>query len=219
MGKINGLEDIHKVPAKVCQMYEAVIQMLEKGVDAAGIHVSDITEKAGIGKGTAYEYFDTREDIVACAIVYHVQWLFEWLENALKERKSFREQLFFLLDEIEKKDGCKNGFLRFVHMMTDNSEFSRMVREKMTSGELALRLPGSVFGRILGMGVERGELRSDLPMDYMIYSLFSHLVTYMLTVTSGECFHTDTATMRALVCRGIMNEIGTGGEAVFYDCL
>ena len=210
MGKISGLEDIHKVPPKVCQMYKAVIQMLEQGVDAGSIHVSDITEKAGIGKGTAYEYFDTREEIVACAIVYHVQWLFEWLENALKERKSFREQLLFLLDEIEKKDGCKNGFLRFVHMMTDNSEFSRMVREKMTSGELVLRLPGSVFGRILKRGVENGELRSDMPMDYMIYCLFSHLVTYMLTATSGECFHTDTATMRALVCRGVLNEIGTG---------
>ncbi len=67
MGKINGLEDIHRVPPKVCQMYKAVIQMLEQGVDAGSIHVSDITEKAGIGKGTAYEYFDTREEIVACA--------------------------------------------------------------------------------------------------------------------------------------------------------
>lgn len=210
MGKISGLEDIHRVPPKVCRMYKAVLQMLEQGVDAGNIHVSDITEKAGIGKGTAYEYFDTREEIVACAIVYQVQYLFEWLENALKERKSFQEQLAFLLDEIEKKDGCKNGFLRFVHMMTDNSEFSRTVREKLTSGELAQRLPASVFGRIMKKGVENGELRDDMPMDYMIYCLFSHLVTYMLTVTSKECFRTDTATMRGLVCRGVLNEMGAG---------
>ena len=207
MSKISGLEDIHKVPPKVSQMYAAVIQMLEEGADVAGIHVSDITEKAGIGKGTAYEYFDTKEEIVACAIVYHAQWIFEWLENALKERKSFREQLDFLLDEIEKKDGCKNGFLRFIHMMTNNSEFSRMVREKMISEELASHLPGNMFGRILSRGVASGELRDDLPMDYMVYCLFSHLVMYVLAVTSQECVPVDAGMMRPLVCRGILNEI------------
>ena len=61
MGKINGLEDISQVPPKVRQMYGAVIEMLEEGMDASGMRVSAITERAGIGKGTAYEYFDSKE--------------------------------------------------------------------------------------------------------------------------------------------------------------
>ncbi len=65
MGKVTGLEDIHHVPPKVNQMYEAVMQLLEEGADVADIRVSTITERAGIGKGTAYEYFDTKEEIVA----------------------------------------------------------------------------------------------------------------------------------------------------------
>ena len=207
MGKINGLEDIHRVPPKVCQMYKAVIQMLEQGVDAGSIHVSDITEKAGIGKGTAYEYFDTREEIVACAIVYHVQWLFEWLENALMERESFREQLFFLLDEIEKKDGCKNGFLRFVHMMTDNSEFNRTLQKKMHMEAFLSYLPMNVFARVMRRGMENGELRSDLPLDYMVHCLFSHLLIYMTAVTSGGFFHTEPAVVRPLIYQGILNEL------------
>ena len=98
MGKITGLENLHQVPPKVRQMYAAVIQLIVEGADASGIRVSTITDRAGIGKGTAYEYFDSKEEIVACAVVYQLQRVFDWLENTLAEKKSFGEQLNFLLD-------------------------------------------------------------------------------------------------------------------------
>ena len=53
MGRITGLEEIGHVPPKVRQMYGAVIELLEEGMDMEDIRVSTITERAGIGKGTA----------------------------------------------------------------------------------------------------------------------------------------------------------------------
>lgn len=207
MGKVTGLEDIHHVPPKVNQMYEAVMQLLEEGADVADIRVSTITERAGIGKGTAYEYFDTKEEIVACAIVYHIQRLFSWLEETLEAQRDFRAQVTFLLDTVEQKNRCKEGFLRFVHMMTSNSGFDRMVREKMNEEAFAPYLPANIFGKILGQGVERGELRKDLPMDYMIHCVFSHLLTYMLAMASRDCFHMRETAIRPLVYQGILDEL------------
>ena len=66
-------------------MYEAVIQLLEEGMDMEDIRVSTITERAGIGKGTAYEYFDTKDEIVACAVVSQIRWMFGWLEEQLEK--------------------------------------------------------------------------------------------------------------------------------------
>ena len=213
MGKVTGLEDIHHVPPKVNQMYEAVMQLLEEGADVADIRVSTITERAGIGKGTAYEYFDTKEEIVACAIVYHIQRLFSWLEEKLEAQRDFRAQVTFLLDTVEQKNRCKEGFLRFVHMMTSNSGFDRMVREKMNEEAFAPYLPANIFGKILGQGVERGELRKDLPMEYMIHCVFSHLLTYMLAMASRDCFHMRETAIRPLVYQGILDELCVrGGE-------
>ena len=213
MGKVTGLEDIHHVPPKVNQMYEAVMQLLEEGADVADIRVSTITERAGIGKGTAYEYFDTKEEIVACAIVYHIQRLFSWLEETLEAQRDFRAQVTFLLDTVEQKNRCKEGFLRFVHMMTSNSGFDRMVREKMNEEAFAPYLPANILGKILGQGVERGELRKDLPMDYMIHCVFSHLLTYMLAMASRDCFHMRETAIRPLVYQGILDELCVrGGE-------
>ena len=208
MGKITGLENAHQVPPKVRQMYAAVIQLIEEGADATGIRVSTITDRAGIGKGTAYEYFDSKEEIVACAVVYQLQRVFDWLENTLAEKKSFGEQLNFLLDIMSVRDGRKYAFLRFVHLLTDNSGFSRMLREKMAAEEFSQYLPVNVFGRILQQGVERGELRADVPLEYLIYNIFSHLVTYMMVVTTEDCFRVDPHMMRPFVYTGIMNEIG-----------
>ena len=46
---------------KVLALYRGVLELLDEGADVNTIKVSDITAKAGIGKGTAYDYFKSRE--------------------------------------------------------------------------------------------------------------------------------------------------------------
>lgn len=209
MDKITGMEDIHQVPPKVRQMYTAVIELFEEGEEASSIRVSAVTERAGIGKGTVYEYFDTKEELVACAMIYQMQCVFDWLRVTLEEKESFQEQMDFLLDEMEKQEERRHCFLRFVHMMTAKSEFSGTIRERVSRPEFEPHLPINIFREILSRGVERGELRADLPMDYLIYCVFSHLLSYMLSIVTEDCFKVESSAMRPFVYRGILNEIGT----------
>lgn len=213
MGRITGLEEIGYVPPKVRQMYGAVIELLEEGMDMEDIRVSTITERAGIGKGTAYEYFDTKDEIVACAVVSQIRWMFGWLGEQLEAKADFGEQLSFLLDVVEKKGHCSHSFLRFVHAMTSNSEFNRMIREKMNAEEFAAYRPANVFGRILRQGVERGAIRRDLPIEYMIHCVFSHLLSYMMEIATKDCFRMDAQSLRPFVYRGIMGELCGGMDS------
>ena len=57
MSKITGLEAPNQVPPKVTAMYRAVSTLLREDKDISEMSVSMITGLAGIGKGTAYEYF------------------------------------------------------------------------------------------------------------------------------------------------------------------
>lgn len=70
MRKITGFEPKEQIPAKVLQLYQGVMELILQGVDVRTLKVSDITQKAGIGKGTAYDYFDTREEIIVSAILH-----------------------------------------------------------------------------------------------------------------------------------------------------
>ena len=52
-------------PEKVLAMYRAVVDLINEGNDIKVLKVSDITGCAGIGKGTAYEYFSSKEEIIS----------------------------------------------------------------------------------------------------------------------------------------------------------
>ena len=56
-----------KLSEKELALFQAVIDLIEEDADIHSIKVSDITNRAGIGKGTAYEYFSSKEEMVAKA--------------------------------------------------------------------------------------------------------------------------------------------------------
>ena len=58
---------------KVKALYDAVLELLNENADVNALTVADITKRAGIGKGTAYDYFSCKEEIIAGAIIYDAQ--------------------------------------------------------------------------------------------------------------------------------------------------
>lgn len=209
MAKITGNEALDQIPAKVLQMYRAVVRLIAEGAEPAKLRVSTITEEAEIGKGTAYEYFDSKEEIVVCAVAHQMQTMMAALEKELLRRSGFREQLEYLLDEISTQEEQNNCFFRLVHLMTDNSEFSRQIRQRLESDVFRQYSPVQMFRKVLGEAVERGELRSDLPMDYMVYTLGARILAYMVAVSVGG-IEMSLSQMRELVYQGILDELCVG---------
>lgn len=206
MAKITGYEDLGQIPPKVLKMYKAVNQLLEEGADPGSLRVSTITDRAGIGKGTAYEYFDSKDEIVIYAVVYQMQMAMIELEKGLQERKTFREQINFLLDEVSAQEGQQNSFLKQIHLLTDNTEFSRQVQGMMASAAHKRYQLVQLFRQLLGEAVERGELRKDLPLDYMVYSMGGRVLAYMVAVSGGG-LQMELSRMRDLIYKGILDEL------------
>ncbi|MDO4340186.1 MAG: TetR/AcrR family transcriptional regulator [Eubacteriales bacterium] len=78
---------------KVLSMYRAVWEMIDEGQDIHDMKVADITSRAGIGKGTAYEYFRSKEEIVTKAMRYDFLMKFEILEKQIRKTGSFAEAI------------------------------------------------------------------------------------------------------------------------------
>lgn len=207
MGKITGLESMQEVPAKVLLLYEAVGQLIEENVDIKDIRVSNITDKAGIGKGTAYEYFDTKDEILACAIIYYMRKAVEEIDTVLSLQNSFAEQVAFLLEEVENKSAKQQCMLRFVHMMTDTSVFSRLVQKKMQTKDARQYLPIGIFVNMVERARKRGEVRTNLPTDYMIYTLFSKILSYVMCVAEDSIAGMKGEQIRHLVYRSVLEEL------------
>lgn len=207
MGKIKGFEDKNQLPQKVLQMYEAVAQLMEEGADLNNIRVSTITERAGIGKGTAYDYFDTKEEIIACAILFQMRGLAEEIKGQLVGIESFTEQVSYLFDAVEKENIRHSCFLQFVHNLTDNSPVAELVRSRMLDKTFEEYSLWNLMEAWLKAGIAKGEVRDDLPMDYLIYAIFSKLVTYFAFCAMKDITYLDMEKVRPYAKKSVLQEL------------
>lgn len=87
-------------PEKVLLMYQAVIDLICDARDVNSLKVSDITARAGIGKGTAYEYFSSKEDIILGALIYECQSCVRCIMDGVEEKKYFKDKVLYILHWI-----------------------------------------------------------------------------------------------------------------------
>ena len=184
MGKITGLEAIQEIPEKVLAAYEAVRQLIEEGRDVSEIPVSAITDRAGIGKGTIYDYFDSKEEIIACSFLFHLQNVSKKMTESVSGLDSFRKQLEYLFDILDKDSKRKACFVRFIHGATDNSRYSQMIREKLMESNVGHRFPEYLMGPVVRQAVERGEVNPQLPVNYLVYAIFCKILTYRMRIAT-----------------------------------
>ena len=102
---------IHDPSQKVLAMYQAVIEFINEGCDINTLKVADITGRAGIGKGTAYEYFSSKEEIISSAILYYVKVCFEKLQVISTDNRTFQQKINEVMDCIVE-EGVREGLIR-----------------------------------------------------------------------------------------------------------
>ena len=60
--------DVHE--ARKAAVYEAALQLIGQGVSPAALKIQQLADAAGIGKGTVYEYFSYKDEILHGLAVY-----------------------------------------------------------------------------------------------------------------------------------------------------
>lgn len=110
----------NKYSKKEILVFEGFIKLIDEGVSLSSIKVADIAKSAGIGKGTVYEYFKNKEEVIAKSILY-------------KMHKEFVNMII----KIESVEGFKNkcdvGFQEILEIMTSRCAYFQML---MTSREI-----------------------------------------------------------------------------------
>lgn len=148
-------------PEKVALMYGAVMELINEGADVNAIKVSDITGRAGIGKGTAYEYFSSKEEIITNAIVYDTMKKREKVSAIVDGEGSFREKVGRIFDFIADRFGENRMFCLLVRIGTGSYEISELLKQEY--GKLRLEMDGlgleRLCDRLMEQGVREGVIR------------------------------------------------------------
>lgn len=207
MVRFTGMESEEQTPEKVKQMYSAVLSMVHEGVDLGSCKVVDITNRAGIGKGTAYEYFETREDIIVAAIIYSTKKVKEWLNEELSTKEGFFRKVEAILNIIDENKQAAECLIRFLHMMTDNSVCGRKIREIGNREDFDSARVQTLLKEMVKEGIEKGELTKNLPQEYMESVVFSRILSFITFTFFQEKKVLATKEMKELLLQGLKAEL------------
>ena len=119
------------IAEKEMLMYQAVIAMIQEDYDVKSIKVSDITSRAGIGKGTAYEYFSSKEEIIVKALLFDTYSHLKRIEEILKEDKPYKDKLFCLFDYLENNLPHTKGVGSLMKMFSGTFEIGEDIKKEL----------------------------------------------------------------------------------------
>jgi len=157
--------------------------LLEHGINS--LTISQIAKTAGVGKGTIYEYFENKEDIVfeiiTMFIAEHEKKLFEITNQNLSIKDKFFH-FFYILYEDENSSKQLNIYREFLAIsMTSGTQ--EMVDFTIKCRETVI----GILEQIVNEGIIKGEICSDTQ------GIVSALVTFQL----GLAVETDTSALDA----------------------
>ena len=119
--------------------------------------VAQVAKTAGIGKGTVYEYFDNKEDIIFEIINIHIEEYHNSFLESIKSVESTKEKVFhffaFVLDESEENMRHFNGYKEYLSIVLSD-ENSKMKEFNCSTNDF-FKEQLRVF---IKEGIDKGEL-------------------------------------------------------------
>jgi len=195
---------------KVRALYKAVGKLVRENADLSRLKVSDITKEAGIGKGTAYDYFGSREEIIVGAILYFEQTVMETVRGGLRDHRGFLEGISYLLEAIERGSFERECVFRYLHLLSGTDALGHMLRERIDG--YPENQPTAVIYELVEEGVKEKILDGSLPRSYMVAAVSTKLFAWLMYVDSqyknADC---DNERFRELLVEGILKELGAAG--------
>ncbi len=194
---------------KEIAIYQAIIALFEEGADINNLTVSEITRRAGIGKGTAYEYFSGKEEMIAKAFFYNGERFCRQLYEGMCKEKDLYHKVDYVLLAMERQVANTDCIFRLIHMLSDNSSVSRQVKDLLKQKKLSGEAPViDVIRNLLADELKGRIMPSEEKITYLILSIYSKVFCYGMILKDEKMKKTEQReTMRKLISEGICREV------------
>lgn len=182
--------------------FKGLFALAKDGRQFSDIKVQDIATAAGIGKGTLYEYFSSKEDIMSSAILFALDGVLDRLERSTDESMTFRQLLEHFLDEMNR-----DLPLAALSGLVTSISFEQCTAIKERNKEALVRLISrirQVEARAFAVGRKSGEISQELSdhfCEYVVMSaFFGRAASHILSYQYGQC-EMSSDMLAEMICR------------------
>lgn len=188
-----------------------IIELICSGMDVYSMKVSDIAKAAGMGKGTVYEYFSSKEEMITKAIIFGVWKSLEAVKESVAKCSSFEEKYRTLLGEVSLL--MQNG-LPAVKMLFSGADIEKTYEQLKRSHDYRqnIAMMETIVKDILAAGVSEGAIGAIADEYYARMAVISGVMGYCVIVQNAAeepDGNAEAASIRAQDCsyRLVMNAL------------
>lgn len=162
-----------KYAEKELLIFDGFKKIITDNSNIENIKVSDIAKAAGIGKGTIYEYFKSKDEIIARSIIYNFKIDIINTIEAIKDVSTFKEQCNHLFHYSISSGKFIFPSLRILYNQVIPKELNNILLEDF---EEILELKTQLYNLldyVINTGIDENIINKDLSRDYQRYVLIS----------------------------------------------
>jgi AcrR family transcriptional regulator len=123
------VQQIKEYSEKEKSIFNGIMDLLNQGYGIHELKVSDIAAAAGIGKGTVYEYFSTKEEIIRQAVSFYVYKEYEAFTALVSNQHKFEDVIYKILNHMVDMLKTRFSSLLFMVVSLGESDIKQLIRE------------------------------------------------------------------------------------------
>ncbi len=175
----------HAYSEKELLIFQGVNKLLSEGESLHTLKVSDIATAAGIGKGTIYDYFSSKDEILRKALIYTLEKELLLISETLRELTSFKEKCYGIFNIIERyvkeHNSISNAFLFNLRPF----EITGMLKNIHQAEELKNKTISKILRVVVNQGIEEGIIRDQDNSDLELLVFKSAILGFTSCLCHG----------------------------------
>lgn len=165
---------------KKTAIFEAVISLAMEGKSLEALTVSETAARAGIGKGTVYEYFSSKEEMTAAAVWYYMQREITAVREMIPLDQGFQKAVEASMSTVA---GAIQSRLSFLHMISGFScfEIKCNLKDQGPSAEIRDAVQEEI-SQILALGKKENLISGGFPEEYQAMCFLGAVGSYLASL-------------------------------------
>ena len=182
---------------KELAIFNGVIDLIKRGANIYLVTVSEIAKASGVGKGTIYEYFRTKEEVISKAILYNMKKEVEHAIERVEQKNNFKDRYYEALEIIVENFDNKFSTINLLLSTGNFNElYEYMIDEKHLIAAYTSRIE-SIIDRLLLMGYEEGIITIEESQYYKRMVIISSIAGFINYINNRERY-LDIDTQKAM---------------------
>lgn len=157
-------------------IFKGVLALAVTHKNMYSVTVQDIAEAAGVGKGTIYDYFSSKEEIMVKTILYSVSLANKKTTELVENLATFKQKMLAVYDMVVESVDNKLSAFNLTMSIGGISELCTLAKDHEEDIKRANYESQKIFKNILLTGVTEKVILPTTDLDYIRMAINSNIM-------------------------------------------